>query len=88
MKEQIPKWSTFVLTTMIFTLIAFNFCLYPILGCSCYGQERDQVKEQIFKEVRENLEKARAENLALLSPNNFARANEFNQKALADYEKG
>jgi hypothetical protein len=71
------------------------FCLFALaLGfgslfvVSTIGQEPDQVKEQIFREAKEALQKARDEGVPLLAPKNFAKVNEFYQKALEDYEKG
>lgn len=52
------------------------------------SQQTDQVKEVIFKEAMEALKKAKAEDVSILSPNNFTKANEFYQKALEYYEKG
>jgi tetratricopeptide (TPR) repeat protein len=88
MKKQTYLRLPLVFTTMVVVVIAFNFGYDPGLGWFSYAQEIDQVKEQIFKEAKEALQRARDEGVPLLSPNNFAKANEFYQKALEDYERG
>jgi hypothetical protein len=88
MKKQIYLWLPLVFTTMVVVVMAFNFGYDPVLGWFSYAQEIDQVKEQIFKEAKDALQRARDEGVPLLSPNNFAKAKEFYQKALEDYEKG
>jgi hypothetical protein len=77
-----------VITTMVIALLGFNPGHDPAFSGICYAQEVDRVKEQIFKEVEEALQKAEAEDVILLSPNSFARANESYQEALQDYEAG
>ena len=86
MKKQTPLLLLLVFTTMV--IVAFNFGLNPILGWFSHGQEIDQIKEQTFREASEALQRARDEGVPLFSPNNFAKAEEFHQKALEDYEKG
>ncbi|UCE06315.1 MAG: hypothetical protein JSW07_22520, partial [bacterium] len=69
-------------------IIVFGINLNLLDQKLCFAQESDQVKHEIFKEAITALQNARAENVPLLSPTYFAKANEFYQKALADYEKG
>jgi hypothetical protein len=87
MKKQTYIRLPLVFTTMVIVVMAFNFGCGPGPGRVSPKQETDQVKEQIFKEAKEALQKAQAEDVALLSPKNFTRANQFYQKALEDYEK-
>ena len=64
--------------------LAISFCVLFIKVAS--SQETDPVKELIFKKVQQSLQKARDGNMQLLSPNNFAKADQYYQKALKDYE--
>lgn len=69
-------------------LVALALSIGSLFVATTIGQQTDQVKEQIFKEAKEALQRAKEEGVPLLSPNNFAKAEEFYQKALEDYEQG
>lgn len=88
MRKQTYSRLPLLFTAIVVIVMAFNFGHDLRLGSFSYAQEPNQVKKQIFKEVKEALQRAQEEGVPLLSPNNFAKANEFYQKALEDYDKG
>ncbi len=77
-----------VMMLIILLVLALDFNSASTIWCVGYTQERDEVKEQLFKDVQAAFERARAERIAYLSPDNFARANEFYHEALEDYNRG
>ena len=86
MKKQNYIWLILVFISMLFFHLTFNAGYDSIFDGICYAQEIDPAKEQIFKEAEEALQRAEAEDMTLLSPSNFTKANEFYHKALEDYE--
>lgn len=74
--------------TIVVVVIVLNFNFIPGNGWISDLHADDQIKQQIFNETTEALQRAKAENVSLLSPNNFANANKYYQLALEDYEKG
>ncbi|MFQ5823938.1 MAG: hypothetical protein ACE5JB_07780 [bacterium] len=77
-----------VSTTIVVVLVAFN----PIRDLEfvhlCYAQEPEQVKAELFREIQELFDQAAVEEIPILSPTNFARAQEIYQAASAQYKRG
>ena len=88
MNKQICLWLTLVLTSMFFFHLSSGDDHNSIFGALCYAQESDQSRERMFKDAKEALQKAEAGDVILLSPGNFARANEAYYNAQRDYEAG
>jgi hypothetical protein len=88
MKES-PFFRLFTVMILIILLVLnLDFNSVSTIWSTGYTQERDPVKEQLFKDVQDAFERARSERIAYLSPDNFARANELYHEALEDYNKG
>jgi hypothetical protein len=88
MKKQIHLWLSYICTMITIITMAFHFSCGSRTNLINSKKEIDHVKHQIFKETSEALEKAKAENVPLLSPNNFTKANKFYKNALKKYNKG
>ncbi|UCE06314.1 MAG: hypothetical protein JSW07_22515 [bacterium] len=80
--------SSLILITMLVMVMIINLGFSLIFIGFSYAQEIDPVKEEMFKQAREALDRARESDVPLFSPNNFNKANEFYRTALEDYEKG
>jgi len=88
MKKHIHLWLALIFISILIIHLSFNFDYDPVFGEFCYAQEGDQTKERIFKEAKETLQRAEAEDVILLSPGNYLKAVESYQKALNAYEAG
>jgi len=88
MDKQTCLWLALVLTSMFFFYPGFSDDHNSIFSALCYAQESDQSRERMFKDAKEALQKAEAGDVILLSPGNFARANEAYYNAQRDYEAG
>jgi len=72
---------------LLFLIISLCFC--GLCGIeNGYAQEIDQVKDHLFKEAREAMERAEAEGIHFLSPQHFSEASRLFQVAQEDYEAG
>ncbi len=71
-----------------FLLIGCVVLFFILSSPSLLGQEKDKMRQQVFGELEQLKSKAEAEEAALLSPANYAKGNEFYQKAQQKYDKG
>jgi len=80
-KKRIPRGS--ILVILVLCLIGIWLASTP-LPC----QQEDRVKDEIFQEADQLINKANAEEVPFLAPSSFAKGMEFYRKALAKYQKG
>jgi hypothetical protein len=66
----------------------FLFAFLLLFTSTGYSQEKDAVKEELFKETTALLKTAKAQNLELLAPENYEKGLQAFQKAVDTYEKG
>ena len=72
----------------IIILLASCFIGTLLTPIPSFCQKTDKVKKEIFQEVDQLINKAKAEDVPFLAPSNFSRGMEFYRKALAKYKKG
>ncbi|MFQ5652028.1 MAG: S8 family serine peptidase [bacterium] len=72
----------------LIVLAAGAVWLSGFVPSSSHAQEREQTQEQLLARVEQLMQNARAENVPLLSPGNFARASALYEQALRSVEQG
>ncbi|MFQ5823937.1 MAG: CARDB domain-containing protein [bacterium] len=88
MRKHIHIFNILVYATMVGLFTAFHAGYDSRFGKLCYAQEPDQVKQELFLEIQELFDQAKAEEIPIFSPTNFVKAQEIYQDAHAQYERG